>query len=269
MSSHNRPKPKKFHRTDRKKTPKVANRGQANLFGFHAVEHAWRNPDRKIKTVFATEKAWATFEKLISDATDLPDRPDPKLISRAELDKILPNTVHQGIAVDADPLPEIFLQDLIIAGKSKDKDLLLMLDQVTDPHNVGAILRSACVFGAGGIIQQRRHAPAPEGVLAKSASGAVEHVPLVEEVNLSTAIEDLQAAGYTAIALDEQGEDMHKALSSPPAKCVFVLGAEGKGLRPKVKETCDMLVRIPHVGEISSLNVSNAAAIGLYALSRL
>ena len=249
----------------KQKTRKVVPRGQANLFGFHAVEEAWRNPNRKINRLFVTQNAWKTLSEKLTNVTL--NRPEPEFLTRDELDKILPGQVHQGIAVDTDPLPEMFLQDIIIQNKKADKSLILMLDQVTDPHNVGAISRSACAFGACAIIQQRRHAPTPEGVLAKTASGALEHLPMIEETNLSEAIEELQAAGYTALALDETGEDLKSALTAKADKVVLVLGAEGKGLRPKIKQTCDKLVRIPANGPVGSLNVSNAAASALYALA--
>jgi 23S rRNA (guanosine2251-2'-O)-methyltransferase len=139
-----------------------------------------------------------------------------------------------------------------------------MLDQVTDPHNVGAILRSACAFGAGGVIMQRRHAPELTGVLVKTASGAAEHIPVAYETNLSAALDTLRENGFTAIGLDERGE---KILGDAviPAKTVLVLGAEGDGMRPKVREHCDVLARLPTQGPIASLNVSNAAAVALFA----
>lgn len=256
------------------KTRKVAARGAANLFGFHAVEAAWRNPERKIKRVFVTESAWQSFEKRFESGrapmTD-PKRPAPEFLTRKEIDKILPHDVHQGIAVEADPLPEIYLADILIAKRQSQDSMIIMLDQVTDPHNVGAILRSASVFGADALVQQTRHAPLPEGVLAKTASGAVEYVPLVYETNLSDAIEALKRAGYHVFGLDERGEDLNRVLTkdhntSQTAKNVLVLGAEGKGLRPKLRDLCDNLLKIPSSGEVTALNVSNAAAIGLYAL---
>lgn len=250
----------------KKKTRKVAPRGQANFFGYHAVEEAWRNQRRKINALFATEAAWQSFYDKIKDVRL--DRPKPNIITRKELDKILPNTVHQGIAIDAEPLPEVFLQDILIRHRDDDNCVVLMLDQVTDPHNVGAILRSACAFGVKAVIQQRRHAPAAEGVLAKTASGAVEHIPLIEETNLADAVKELKNAGYNSFALDERGDDIDKIISRPAGKCVLILGAEGKGIRPKIRESCHRVVKIPTSGKIAALNVSNAAAICLFHLSR-
>ena len=263
------------------KTSLGINKGIISLFGFHAVEHALRNikqdpakdSGRDIKKIYATESAWASLQRTMSDfdweqgvvKKLLP----PVILDRKDFDRLLPGQVHQGIGLDANPPVEIFLSDLMIAHEVSEHSILLMLDQVTDPHNVGAITRSACVFGVDGIIRQRRYAPAPDGVLAKTACGAVEYTPFVEVTNLSEAIEELKQAGYTAIALDERGEDMKEifAKTPPPGKAVLVLGAEGKGLRPKVRESCDLLLKIPTGGAIGSLNVSNAAAIALYEIS--
>jgi 23S rRNA (guanosine2251-2'-O)-methyltransferase len=157
------------------------------------------------------------------------------------------------------------VQDLIIKTQEQDNAVLLMLDQVTDPHNVGAILRSACAFGAAGIIMQRRHSPELTGVLAKAASGAVEHIPVAYEINLSDTLDILKKNGFFAIGLDERGEKPIGSIKKG-GKTVLVLGAEGAGLRPKVRDHCDTLVRLPTGGPIASLNVSNAAAVAMYAL---
>ena len=199
------------------------------------------------------------------------ERPSVTTIDKQKLDYMLPRgAVHQGIALITDPLDEVSLQDFVIKSKSQDKTVLLILDQVTDPHNVGAILRSACAFGADGVIMQRKHAPELEGVLAKTASGAVEHIPVAYETNLSRSIEELKEEGFFVFGLDERGErevgDILRNNSDPNQKLVLVLGAEGPGMRRLVKEHCDELVKLPTKGEISSLNVSNAAAVALYAL---
>ena len=175
--------------------------------------------------------------------------------------------VHQGIALDCTPLPEYDAQDLIIAHQGKESSTLLILDQVTDPHNVGAIIRSAAAFGCAGIIQQRKHAPELAGVLAKTACGGLEHTKIAHETNLSRAIETLQSAGYFVYGLDERGEQTIGQIK-PGGKQVIVLGAEGAGLRRLVAEKCDALIKLPTQPPIASLNVSNAAAIALYALSQ-
>lgn len=251
-------------RAQEKKGPML----QATLWGVHAVTEAWLNPERRIKALHITELMVKEFEPVLQKARDLGlKRPEAKIIDKKDMDRRLPpGAVHQGIAVDADPLPETFVQDLAVASATSDKSVILMLDQVTDPHNVGAILRSASAFGAAGIIMQRRHSPEMTGVLAKAACGAVEHLPVCYEINLSRALEVLQQAGFFAVAFDEHADDTFATLT-PHAKTVLVLGAEGSGLRQKIREQCNARVRLPTQGAIQSLNVSNAAAIGLYAVS--
>lgn len=241
------------------------------LFGTHAVHEAWLNPERIIHGLYITENAWANFEPFFNECRETQDkdvirRPKPQIVEKRIVDKVAGGGVHQGIAIQCDPLPEIFVQDLISKDFKAEHSVILVLDQITDPHNVGAILRSASAFGATGVIMQRKHAPNLTGVLAKTASGAAEHIPVAYEINLSRAIEALQDKGYKALALDERGED---TINTPidAKKVVIVLGAEGKGLRQKIKEQCDFLVRLPTSGAIQSLNVSNAAAIALYAVS--
>lgn len=236
------------------------------LYGFHAVREAWLNPERTIDTLWLTPQAARGFEPVLLDAKGQGlRRPPPQEIDKNKLDKMLPKgAVHQGIALSCSPLDDIFIQDFIIKAETQNDSLLLMLDQVTDPHNVGAILRSACAFGVDGIIMQRKHAPALEGVLAKTASGALEHVPVAFETNLSRALEELKENGFFAWGLDERGE---KTIETVPkdGKRILVLGAEGPGLRRLVAENCDELVKLPTEGPIASLNVSNAAAVALYA----
>ena len=237
----------------------------ADLWGTHAVREAWLNPARKIRGLYVTEQALKSFEDILDQR-----KTPPSLIEKAALDRLLPpGAVHQGIALHSEPLPEVFVQDMIIMAKNNEKagkkTTLVMLDQVTDPHNVGAILRSACVFGAAGMILQRKHSPELGGILAKTACGAVEHVPVAYEINLSDTLDKLRDNGFFAIGLDERGENEMGALQRHE-NTVIVLGAEGKGLRPKVREHCDALARLPVSGPIASLNVSNAAAVALYAL---
>lgn len=233
------------------------------LWGLHAVREAWANPGRGIHSLLVTDKT-------IRDITDFktPDgvkRPRPDQVERRIIDKRLPQgAVHQGIAVECDKPDEVFLSDIIVKSKIADKMTLVMLDQVTDPHNVGAILRSACAFGASAMIVQTRHAPELTGTLAKAACGAAEHVPIIRETNLSRAIEHLQDAGFSVIGLDEEGQDIGDCPKTD--RICLVLGAEGPGLRQKVKETCTALLRLPTDGPVPTLNVSNAAAVALFAL---
>lgn len=238
------------------------------VWGLHAVRAAWLNPKRRCYRLWLTETSTATFEPIKTEARDtlLLKRPDPKKVDRQELDRLTPpGSVHQGIVLEMAPLPEPNLHD-IISGDNPP-DILIMLDQVTDPHNVGAILRSAAAFGAGAVIMTERNAPTTTGVLAKSASGALEHVPQIHVVNLSRALDELQQAGYWSVGLAEEGEKDLGALDLT-GRTVIVLGAEGDGLRQLTRKKCDELARLPTGGEIGSLNVSNAAAIALYEVRR-
>lgn len=244
---------------------------QANLFGFHAVAEAWLNAERDIHALYITQNALDGFEDILARAkkTGL-NRPAPRIVDKGAIDNSLPKgTVHQGIALGCAPLPMMGLPDLLIKTASKDSALLVILDQVTDPHNVGAITRSACAFGADGVITQSRHTPELSGVLAKIACGALEHVPFAAETNLSRTIEELKDNHFIVLALDERGEMNIDAAAARHKgdKVALVMGAEGPGIRRLVKEKCDMLVRLPMDGAMPSINVSNAAAVALYAFS--
>lgn len=233
-----------------------------DLFGVHAVREALKNPLRKVHGVYVTEQSGKSYGDIISN---LPGHLSPKIVIREQLDRALPpGSVHQGIAIACDPLPETGVDDFIISASTRARTVLVMLDQVTDPHNVGAILRSCSAFGAHGMILQRMHAPELIGVLAKTACGAVEHVPVAYETNLTRALETLQETGFTAVGLDERGTAKLSVLHDA-SKLVIVLGAEGDGIRRLVKEQCDYLVALPTSGAIASLNVSNAAAVALFA----
>lgn len=237
------------------------------LWGLHAVRAAWLNPARRISRLLATETGLASFAATLDEGKSLGQpRPQPKRVERPEIDRLLPPaSVHQGIALETLPLPEPDLYKVIDADPPPD--LLIVLDQVTDPHNVGAILRSAAAFGAGGVILTERNAPGATGVLAKSASGALEHVPLIHVVNLARALEDLREAGYWCVGLAEEGgRDLGACDLS--GRTALVMGAEGEGLRQLTRKKCDELARLPTGGAIGSLNVSNAAAVALYEARR-
>ncbi len=241
-----------------------ADRGQKNrpvrggalwLYGRHAVRAALANPDREVHRLLVARGAEA-----------LPDGafPAAEAVTREAIQAILaPGAVHQGIAAEVEPLAQPAIGDIAAAGTA----LLVALDQVTDPRNIGAVLRSAAVFGAAAVIVPDRHAPEETGALAKAASGALEQVPLVRVVNLTRALEQLKHAGFWCLGLDSAGETPIE--QAPGARRrVLVMGAEGAGLRRLTRECCDVLVRIGGGGTRASLNVSNAAAIALYALTR-
>jgi 23S rRNA (guanosine2251-2'-O)-methyltransferase len=187
------------------------------------------------------------------------------LAEAADLARLVPGDApHQGVVIEVEPLEDPWLDGLL--HDAPERAILLVLDQVTDPHNVGAILRSAAAFGAIGIVTQDRHSPAESGALAKAASGALERVPWARVVNLARALEDIGEAGFWRIGLSGEAQmDLKDALG--PARVALVLGAEGTGLRPNTAEHCDSLARLPISNAAESLNVSNAAAIALYAAS--
>jgi 23S rRNA (guanosine2251-2'-O)-methyltransferase len=226
--------------------------GRPVIYGFHAVIEALKNPRRKAMALHVTENAL----KRLTEA--LPELPVvPHLVRPEEIDRLVgPEAVHQGIALEADGLPMADIHDL------EGRGIVVVLDQVTDPHNVGAILRTAAAFGAEAVLVTERNSPDAQGVLAKTASGGLEHVPLIEVVNLAQALTLLGEKGYWRVGLDSEGPDvLAQSLASPPI--ALVMGAEGKGLRRLTRERCDVLARLDMPGAIKSLNVSNAAAIAL------
>jgi len=245
----------------------LAGRAQL-LYGIHAVTAAWLNPRRSCRRLYATRSAIAAFAPTLGKAEQSGlKRPEPVIVEREALERLLPQgAVLQGIALDGAPLPEVDLEDVLIAAGDAPITLVL-LDQVTDPHNIGAVLRSAAAFGASGLIVQSRHAPEITGVLAKAASGAVDCIPILRETNLSRTIERLRDAGFFVIGLDEEGPVSVGDLAFG-SRVVLALGAEGVGLRRLVAENCTALASLPTLPPIGSLNVSNAAAIGLYEIAR-
>ncbi|MBN7785828.1 23S rRNA (guanosine(2251)-2'-O)-methyltransferase RlmB [Ponticoccus gilvus] len=231
------------------------------LFGLHAVRDALMNPRREKLHLILTPNAADKLAEAVTAAGIEPEIQDPRRF-KAPLD---PNSVHQGAALEVRPLDWGRLEDVAIASEGALR--LVLLDRVTDPHNVGAILRSAEVFGAQAVIGTRHHAAPETGALAKTASGALERQPYLRERNLADTIVALQGMGYLVLGLDGEAEvTIEEALEGRRADPVaLVLGAEGPGLRPKTRETVDRLVRIDFAGGFGSLNVSNAAAVALYA----
>ena len=227
------------------------------LYGWHTVTAALANPARRIRKLWATENA---LRRLAEEGIAL--TVEPELVRPdAIVARLSPDAVHQGLLAEADPLPAPALEELTAAG------IVLVLDQITDPHNVGAILRTAAAFAVAAIVTTARHSPEATGVLAKSASGALEHVPIVIVQNLARAIGTLKEQGVLVVGLDSDApEDLAAIKLSLPL--ALVLGAEGKGLRQGTKAVCDRLARLDLPGAIKSLNVSNAAALSLYVATR-
>ncbi|MDX9690133.1 MAG: 23S rRNA (guanosine(2251)-2'-O)-methyltransferase RlmB [Alphaproteobacteria bacterium] len=238
------------------------------IWGIHAVREAWLNPYREVYQCWATQAGLAALsdiEKL--SAKEKLERPSIKRIEKEELEAITPRgSVHQGIVMDVAPLPDVTLDDML--GSEACPDVILILDQVTDPHNVGAIMRSAAAFGAGAIIVTERSAPSMTGTITKTACGAAEHVPLIPVVNMARAMDTLREESYWCIGLAEEGDRDLSACAVSSGRIALVLGAEGDGLRRLTRQHCDELARLPTQPPIGSLNVSNAAAVSLYEVRR-
>ena len=231
--------------------------GNMRLYGLHAARAALANQRRTIRRIYATLNAAQRLGPL--DRAGLPE-----LVSVAprDLDRLLgADAVHQGVLIEAEALPELSLAEL------PDARLILFLDQITDPHNVGAILRSAAAFAVDAVIVTARHSPPLEGALAKAASGALEYVPVVQVTNLARALAEAGEAGFTRIGLDSGGETVLEDFAPQGPLVALVLGAEDRGLRRLTREHCDAVCALTALGPIASLNVSNAAAIALHMMA--
>lgn len=235
-----------------------ASTGQVRLWGRHAVEAALKNPTRQHR------KLWATRDGIASLDGELPADFPVEYADTPDLDRLVARDApHQGLVLECAPLEDLHLDEVLDAENGQP---ILVLDQVTDPHNVGALLRSAAAFGAAALVTQDRHAPPESGVVAKSASGALELVPWVRVVNLARALEQMAEAGYWRIGLAGEA-DAVLADALPAGPVALVLGAEGEGMRHNIAEHCDALARLPIAPAMESLNVSNAGAIALYAIA--
>lgn len=235
-----------------------ASSGQVRFWGKHAVEAALKNPERR------HHKLWATREAVAGLDGELPDYFTVEYADVADLARLASkDTPHQGLVLECAPLEDVHLEDILETSEGKP---LVVLDQVTDPHNVGAILRSAAAFGAAAIVTQDRHSPPESGVVAKSASGALETVPWIRVVNLARAMEQIAEAGYWRIGLAGEAETT-LADALPETPVALVMGAEGDGMRHNIAGHCDALAKLPISSTIESLNVSNATAIALYAVA--
>lgn len=254
------------HRPDRDKTrfhkpPQAKRESGLWLYGLHAVRSALSNPKRFVRRAVLTERA----------AEEL----GPKILNRLKqeitdmhgVSRILPDgAVHQGVAILCEPLPRLEL-DAVLDQTNGKRRIVLVLDQITDPQNVGAILRTAAAFGVAAIIVQDRHSPPESGVLAKAASGALDMVPIIHVVNIARTLEDLGKNDFWRVALAADGESPLKDVAGS-GDIALVLGSEGGGIRRLVRERCDAAAYVPIDSAIESLNVSNAAAIALYELRR-
>ena len=251
---------------DKERAKRAAATETVWLFGLHAVRDALLNPARtKLRLVLTRNAADRLGEAVAASGLE------PEVVEPRKFDSVVPldpENVHQGAALEVRPLTWGTLTDLAVSGQGAP--LVVLLDRVTDPHNVGAVLRSAEVFGARAVIAPLRHSAPETGALAKTASGALERQPYLRVVNLSDAMEELQAMGYVLLGLDGTADTtLAAALDEIGGRPVgLVLGAEGPGLRDKTKLTCDRLVKIPYADSFGSLNVSNAAAVALYVASQ-
>ena len=241
--------------------PSQPSSNRPRFWGRHAVSAALANPERTVRRVWGTREALAAFG-------GFPPEIPVTYAEVADLGRLVPQDApHQGIVIEVDPLPDIWLADLLeeTANAAPNRPLVV-LDQVTDPHNVGAVLRSAAAFDAIGLVTQDRHAPPESGALARAASGALETVPWVRVVNLARALEEIGEAGFWRIGLTGHTQrDLAQAIGT--GRVALVLGAEGEGMRQNTEAHCDELARLPISPKVESLNVSNAAAIALYAVA--
>lgn len=250
-------KKKNFNRENQKNT---STGKDIYLYGKHPVSLALENKNRQVKEVLLLSGA--------QDKISIPKNVPFKFVSKEQIEAhVGKEAVHQGIIARCAPLPALDIIDIIENAENKDKELIVILDQVTDPHNIGAIMRSAAAFNAGAVIVPQNGAPDETGVLAKSASGALELIPLVRVKNLSRAMDELKEAGFWCIGLD--GYAKHSIYQTKlPKKAVIVMGSEGDGLRRLTSEKCDDTVKLPMNPKVESLNVSNACAVTLYEWNR-
>jgi len=236
--------------------PSKAPAGRPRFWGKHAVGAALNNPERTVRKILGTREALAGF--------DLPADVPVTYAEAADLARLVPGDApHQGVVIEVEPLEDMWLADLLEHGKDDNRPLVI-LDGVTDPHNVGAILRSAAAFDALGIVTPDRNAPPESGTIARAASGALESVPWIRVVNLARALDEIAEAGFWRIGLTGHVTETLAQVMGTQRVCI-VLGAEGEGMRQNTEAHCDQLARLPITDQVESLNVSNAAAVALYA----
>jgi len=267
MSNRKAPAPPPKHR-DRRRFP--PNRETVWLFGLHAVRQALQNPARRHRRLLVTKNAHDQLQEVLSTLGE--GTPAIEIVEPAAVSRLLPDgAVHQGCALECSVLPVPGLEEIL--ENLPKNGILVILDQVTDPHNVGAILRSCAAFGASALVVQQRHSPPETGALAKAASGALDLIPLVRLPNLARGLDAMQEAGVPVVGLDDAAQDtVSHALDTlfgsgrGPAPVAIALGAEGMGLRMLTRKKCSWLVTLPTFPAMPSLNVSNAAAVALFAI---
>jgi len=244
------------------------NRKGILFWGIHAVSEALLNPKRVCYRLWITDSAFKSIKDILDKVEKLQIRM-PEIIKsqKSDIDHFLPKgSVHQGMALEVENLPDFSLDDML--GDDDCPDVILILDQVTDPHNIGAIMRSAAAFGVGAIITTEKGCPTINGVIAKIACGGAEHVPFIKVTNLSRAIESLKQENFWCIGLAEEGKEEFCKSKLSKGRIAIILGAEGEGLRQLTRKKCDELAFLPTKPPISSVNVSNAAAIAIYEVFR-
>ncbi len=274
------PRPPETARTPRERrpepvaqTPVQPRRDSGSwIYGRHAVRAALRNPARRLRRLVATAELTADAKSWLKEAKARPlGEVEVETLERGRLAALLPEgAVHQGLALQAEPLPPAFLEDVLAEippAPDAGAAVVVVLDQVSDPQNVGAVLRSAAAFGARALVLPEHGTPPSTAALAKAASGALEQVPLVRVTNLARALDKLKEAGFWCVGLEESGERLLAELDLT-GRVALVLGAEGEGLRRLTRERCDVLARLPTRDALASLNVSNAAAVALYEVAR-
>ncbi len=258
--------------SQRRKNPRWNHQQVFWIYGRHATLSALANPHRSCKRLLITAEAAAVtvtggaLLRLYDDKNAYSPLPRIELVESYVLDKMIPGVAHQGIAAQVTPLKPLPLSAILESSLKIKKSIVLVLDQMTDPRNIGAVMRSAAAFGALAVVMQERHAPVETGALARAASGSLEHVPLARTINIARTLETFKEAGFWVIGLDVTAP-LSLAQTKQADRVVLVLGSEGQGLRHLVRAHCDSLACLPITGAVESLNVSNAAAVALYEMT--
>lgn len=233
------------------------------IFGKHSVIAALNNPKRKIINLYATKESWSEISPQIKNL-----KCELNFLNKNEFDRLVPaGSVHQNLILQVEALKQPLIEDIIIQDELRDYSLIIVLDQVSDPHNIGAILRSCAAFSASAVILPDHNSPKENNTIAKCSAGAIEHIPLISVTNISQTIKTLKESGYWVVGLDgNTDKTLNNQLFS--SKMVIILGSEEKGMRKLTKENCDFIAKIPMSSKVESLNVSNAATIALYEYSK-